>query len=378
VLKIKIALAMVSLVVGVLLCEFALRLLYPQVFRRPDVWHYDPDLGWSHIPGAVGRLISPEFDVEMKINGGGLRDREFVVAQKADTRRIAIFGDSFVEGWGVSIENVVSRQLESCLQQGGGDVEVANFGVAGYGTDQALLFFEQRGVDFGAEEVVLFFYGNDLWNNGSRKGIGAERGFKPYFKVRNNGQLALAGVPVKKANYWNQAQRERPFSTQADRYLSRHWHLYKLVKKALKPEVPRRQQQTFYEGLYGRNEAKRFASLWALTGRILKLFKERVEARGAQLTIVYVPSIVQVEEDNWLAKRQLHGLAGDFDLRKPNIRLADFAERYDLHLIDLLDEFKERAQTETLYLRDSHWNAAGHALAADRLCANLGPRGIAP
>ena len=365
----KIALALVSLALGIALCELALSFLHPQLFRRPPVWRYDPELGWSHIPDRVGRLVTPEFDVEMRINSIGLRDREFADTKEVGVHRVALFGDSFVEGWGVPIEAAVSRQLEACLRREGAAVEVANFGVAGYGTDQALLFFEQQGPRFGADEVVLFFYGNDLWNNASRRGIGAERGFKPYFRVRSNGQLVLAGVPVKESSFWRQPADSLPLKVRLQRYFLQHWHLYRLVQKAWQPEVPRGQQQDFYVGLYG--AAARFAPAWELTGRILAAFKRSVERRGARLTVVYVPSIVQVEEDNWRAKRELYGLIGEFDLRKPNAKLAGFAEQHGLVLIDLLDEFREKAQTQTLYWRDSHWNAAGHALAAERLCAHL-------
>ena len=365
----KIALALASLILGSALCELALSLWHPQLFRRPPVWRYDPELGWSHVPDRVGRLVTPEFDVEMRINSTGLRDREFAGTKAAGVRRVALFGDSFVEGWGVPIEVAVSRQLEACLRQEKAAVEVANFGVAGYGTDQALLFFEQQGPRFGADEVVLFFYGNDLWNNASRRGIGAERGFKPYFRVRGNGRLVLAGVPVKKSSFWQPPADSWPLVARLDQYFSQHWHVYRLLQKAWQPAVPRGQQQDFYAGLYGADA--RFVPAWALTGRILAAFKRSVEQRGARLTVVYVPSIVQVEEDNWRAKRDLYGLIGEFDLRKPNAQLAGFAEQHGFALLDLLDEFREKAQHQTLYWRDSHWNAAGHALAAERLCAHL-------
>lgn len=372
VLKFKIVLAVASLALGVLLCEMVLHLFYPQVFRRPEVWRFDAELGWSHVADSAGRLVSPEFDVEMRINSMGLRDREYAREKPAGSRRIALFGDSFVEGWGMPIERVINRQLEICLQEEGERVEVANFGVAGYGTDQALLFFEQQGQRFDPDEVLLFFYSNDLWNNASRKGIGAERGYKPYFRVQRDGRLDLQGVPVKKTNFWDRdTYNSMAFSTRLQRYLFEHWHLYKLARKALQPEVPPGQQQAFYEGLYGADEARRFEPAWALTGRLLQAFKKRVEAYGARLTVVYVPSIVQIERDNWQTKRELHGLLGEFDLQKPNIRMAGFAEKYDLRLIDLFGDFAQRAKTETLYLRDSHWNAAGHALAATSLCANL-------
>ena len=112
------------------------------------------------------------------------------------------------------------------------------------------------------------------------------------------------------------------------------------MQRLWQPEVPRGQQQDFYAGLYG--AAVRFAPTWELTGRILAAFKRSVERRGARLIVVYVPSIVQVEEDNWRAKRELYGLIGEFDLRKPNAKLAGFAEQHGLVLIDLLDEFRKR------------------------------------
>ena len=53
----------------------------------------------------------------MRINSIGLRDREFAAEKAVGVRRVALFGDSFVEGWGVPIEAAVSRQLEACLQR---------------------------------------------------------------------------------------------------------------------------------------------------------------------------------------------------------------------------------------------------------------------
>ena len=217
-LKFKIVLAVASLALGVLLCEMVLHFFYPQVFRRPEVWRFDAELGWSHVADSAGRSVSPEFDVEMRINSMGLRDREYAREKPAGSRRIALFGDSFVEGWGMPIERVINRQLEICLQEEGERGEVANFGVAGYGTDQALLFFEQQGERFDPDEVLLFFYSNDLWNNASRKGIGAERGYKPYFRVQRDGLLDLQGVPVKKTNFWDRdTYNSMAFSTRLQR-----------------------------------------------------------------------------------------------------------------------------------------------------------------
>jgi hypothetical protein len=125
-----------AFVVSVALGEGLLSLIYPQVYRRPPkIWQFDAELGWAHVPGGRGRLVTPEFSVEIAINSAGLRDSEFAQAKEPGVRRILLFGDSFAEGWGVESADALSSRLQSCLRQGGERVEVLNFGVAGYGTD---------------------------------------------------------------------------------------------------------------------------------------------------------------------------------------------------------------------------------------------------
>ncbi|MEW6750681.1 MAG: SGNH/GDSL hydrolase family protein, partial [Candidatus Latescibacterota bacterium] len=196
---------MAGLLVGLLLGEAVLRLAAPQVHRRPPVWEFDPLLGWRHVPGASGVLRTPEFEVTLTINPDGLRDTLRARQPQSGTLRILAFGDSFVEGWGVPLETSAGHKLEAHLRPllAGRSVEVLNFGVAGYGTDQELLYFEREGRVWGAQWVVVFFYANDLWNNAASQGIGTERGFKPHFQRLGGGELALRGVPVPRIPAWD-------------------------------------------------------------------------------------------------------------------------------------------------------------------------------
>ena len=365
----KIILGLVSATVGLLLGEVFLSLVAPQVHRRPRMWEFDDRLGWRHVPAAVGRLVTPEFEVEIATNADGLRDGDHARQREEGSWRLLAFGDSFVEGWGVSLEASVSKQLERRLQEAKPDrrVEVINFGVAGYGTDQEMLLFEGSGRHYRPDKVLVFFYANDLWNNASKKGIGAERGYKPYFQVSRNGRLHLAGLPVEKIPQWDESWLAgQPWRRRLSRYLHRHWHFYVLLEKALAPsEISSGLRQQFYEGLYGEDEKGRWTPVWELTGRILKAFAERVEQAGAEMLLIYVPAIVQVEDQDWQTKRDLHGLVGEFDMRKPNRQLAGFTVRYDISFLDLYPSFKEAAGETKLYFRDSHWNEQGHALAAE-------------
>ena len=94
------------------------------------------------------------------------------------------------------------------------------------------------------------------------------------------------------------------------------------------------------------------------------------------MLLVYVPAIVQVEDDNWRSKRDLLGLIGEFDLQKPNRQIARLAAAYGIPLLDLYENFKQVSGAEELYYRESHWNPRGHALAAGLIGDYLVRRGL--
>ena len=373
----KIAMILGSLVLSLLAAEALVGFIDPQVSRRPRVWQFDEQLGWAHVPSSGGTFVAPEFEVDIRINAEGLRDRDYERAKAPGTRRLLAFGDSFIEGWGVEVEESVSKRLEARLQEkAGGPIEVINFGVAGYGTDQELLFFEKTGRHYGPDRVLVFFYGNDLWNNALPNGIGSERGYKPVFRPGPGGRLQLNGVPVRKHPFWDRHKRELPWDARLQRYLGDHWHLYLLARKALSEPPARTTHGEFYGAIYGPASEPRWERLWDLSGRILAAFDERVKSAGAELTVVYIPAIVQIEAEDWRMKREMYDLVGDFDLQMPNRRLRYLADVHGFDLVDLYDPFVAAAAEGTLYFRDSHWNPAGHDLAAAVLADSLAARGL--
>ncbi len=371
-------LAVVALASGLLLCEGALSIWHPQIHRRPpNIWQFDAELGWSHVPGGQGRLVTPEFDVGIEINRDGLRSPAYERPKREGVRRVLVFGDSFAEGWGVEGDEMLSARLQDCLSDSGEAAEVLNFGVAGYGTDQAYLLFQKLGQSYQPDLVVLLFYGNDLWNNASPRGIGAEQGYKPYFRPARDGRLELLGVPVRKTRYWDATRYEGgSLGQRVAHYLRSHWHVYALAEKALRTEMPVAKQSQFYDGLYGIDAEGQWQHVWELTGMLLRDFDRAVRRSEAEFLVTYAPSIVQIEEQNWQEKRVLHGLGSDYDLQKPNRYLADLTRRYGIDYLDLYPHFAAAAQRSELYLRDSHWNAGGHALAAEVLCENARVNGV--
>ena len=64
-----------------------------------------------------------------------------------------------------------------------------------------------------------------------------------------------------------------------------------------------------------------------------------------------------------------------YDLRLIQDLVTDYLRSQDIPVIDLLDGFLEHAKEQSLYLpRDTHWNEAGNARAADMLFSALLPQ----
>lgn len=83
-------------------------------------------------PHSQGVLIRPEYSIKYKINGFGFRDNEFEVNKSTSVFRIVVVGDSFVEGYGVELEDTFIKVLEKKLNISKKRYEVINAGVASY------------------------------------------------------------------------------------------------------------------------------------------------------------------------------------------------------------------------------------------------------
>jgi len=150
----------------------------------------DPVLGWRPKPGIRVRSVEPgSYDVTVTTTADGLRGRQAIARERTPgTPRIAVFGCSQTFGSGVEDDETFSARLAASLP----DVEVLNFGVHGYGTDQMLLRWERDGVGYAPDVVVLAFAYYHLDRN-----ITAFRFYaKPRFVEEPGGELRLEGVPV--------------------------------------------------------------------------------------------------------------------------------------------------------------------------------------
>jgi hypothetical protein len=191
-LLINLSLIVSSTLFALLLSEIALRLMgFDPLYVSPErdrFWKYDSLLGWAHEPGQEGIFETPQFRTAVRINEKGLRDSEHSYKRQNDIERILVLGDSFAWGYGVEESERFSQLLEETL-----GVEVINAGVSGYSTDQELLWYENEGIKYETDLVILVMAGNDVSDNEQQ--LVSTIYYKPKFVIED-GQLVLTGYPV--------------------------------------------------------------------------------------------------------------------------------------------------------------------------------------
>lgn len=127
--------------------------------RSPVI--YDAMLGWTYRPNKVWQKNT------FTTNSAGLRSRrEYSEQPLPNTLRIALFGDSFTAGDEAADDKIWGYQLEMKLNQNHGiRAEALNFGVGGYGIDQAFLKWRHQGRRYSPDIVIFGFQSENLDRN---------------------------------------------------------------------------------------------------------------------------------------------------------------------------------------------------------------------
>jgi hypothetical protein len=338
-----------------------------------SVVRFDERLGWVLKPNARSRSVDNQkgLDYSIRTNSLGLRDREVKENKKPGTKRILIIGDSVAYGTGVDAEWRFSDFLSRAL---GDDFEVLNSAVCGWGTDQELLYYEDRGKALDPDFVILTFtMANDVLNN-SLDHLFLGSAAKPRFALVD-GLLSLERETL-----------EPPELRLHDevRKVLRESRVLLFTKRridALRYEKHVRHACAEDHGgfdkhgldndyshwsVYERAYGPPFENAWRVTEALLERLSRACAGDGVQLIVFAFPLKLEVD-DAW--RRQLLGHFGIdstlLDLRKPYDRLATICRDRGIECLYPLGTFREAARSRALYFaRDSHPNAYGHAAAA--------------
>lgn len=320
---------------------------------------FDAELGWTNRPGTAWG------EPTLFVNRLGARGRrEYAPQPPEGAVRVLCFGESFVWGSEVAVGEDWAGQLEGLDRR----LEVLNFGVGGYGTDQSLLRFRREGRELGAHVAVLGMTFQNVLRDVNRvralnQPAHRSPSVKPRFVLRGDGSLELVPIPfdswaavlraardgallgaMAEHEFWSDERPSIPGSS-----LARFW----TARRAYAARRPER--------LWRETEGEPFRTTVALLGAFCR---EAREAGIPEAAVFVFPTARDVQ-----AFRE----AGPF--WEP--LLAELEAR-DVRHVDFTGLLIEASERDDLY-RELHLNPAGNRLVAERVHAWLrGELGVLP
>jgi hypothetical protein len=314
----------------------------------------DEELGWRYRPGFASATDN--------INRQGVRAlREYESLATPHTLRVAAFGNSFVYANEVSDQDSWCAQLESSTP----GLEVLNYGVGGYGLDQAYLRYRREGRRLRPDVVLVGFYPDDL-----RRAVNVYRRFvstkewpltKPRYRLRDDQTLELLPNPLSTPTAYKQLISDpRSIHTLG---VHDHWYdpmvyehpLYDVsatlrVGYAVWQRTQRRwldPDRLMRNGVF--NER---SSAFRLQVALLGAFNDAIRADSAIPVVLMLPNRASVET----VRRG--GLA-------EYAPLSDALGRHRLAVWDGMSAFRDSGSVESLFAPGGHYSPAGNrALAA--------------
>lgn len=294
-------------------------------------------LGWKGRPGAV----APMGGGKATLNAHGYRGRPPDSPRDGGRERVVVLGDSIAFGYGVADEEAFPHLLDA--RDNG--LEAVNLGVQGYGPGQELLVLRGEGLAARPDVVVLAFcLRNDFVDAVLPVALYDGVTPRPRFALRD-GRLAL-----------DAAARRRGPAARAVQWLADYSHLWnRLARPLTRPPGSEERDWRHRKQEALRDEGPVLELTLALVREMERVCRER----GVRFLVATFPSGLGHETVPPLHERFRRSLEED-----------------GTRVVDMALEFRQRGLSpdEVALDRTGHLSARGHAVAAEALERELGPR----
>jgi hypothetical protein len=335
----RLAFSLLGILVALALAEGLLRLLSPV------------QLGFEY---ADGKFSAPvEFTIDRTANRLGFHDVE-PVPIRLQAKRILLLGDSYVHACSVPIPSTVGRRLEHHLQNSSaGSHQVIACGRSGWGQREQLTVLQRLGPTLRPGLVVtLFVPFNDVSDNWPELRAKARAQLSTLMRARP-GWLALP------------ADEAPCFYLRASRLNQLISHRLALLSASKdKEHIP------LEYSVYSLEPDAIWTDAWAATEDLILRTRDICKDLGAGYVLVSASTPHGV----WGAKEGLEQLARvypamrdlEWDLDRPNARLAKLCRQHGIPFLSLEPRFREETVEEGRRLHwkyDGHWNVEGNDLA---------------
>lgn len=327
---------------------------------RPSLFQHDAVLGWTLRPGFRSSLCT--------IDAGGLRRDRERPPPVTSAVKVATFGDSFTFGGDVADRDAYPE----ALARRDARISVANYGVPGYGLDQAFLRYQRDGRASHPQVVVIGFMSENICRDVSV--------FRPFYSPASL-------LPFAKPRYLPGEQEPRLLANP----LPRLDDYRRLLARPAETLARLGQHDFFYRtrpraGPLDRSAAVRLAKLageqlgpgrrtgfyaagseaFRVTTELFTAFYEMVLRDGAQPVIVIFP------EHSDLARWRSAGI-------KRYAPLLRFFARQGYHVVDAMAALDPAGRERPIAdLVPSHFSPLANRLVAEQLWQRLRALGLVP
>ncbi len=312
---------------------------------------YSPTLGWAIRPNGKSGPY--------RANSKGIRSsREYSLVPSENVIRISSFGDSFTHCDDVKNRDTWQSRMSNS------NLEVINFGVGGFGLDQAFLRYQQEGVLYNSDIVLIGFMTENI-----NRVVNVFRPFyfpstgiplsKPYFTI-SGGQLVLNKNPMYKLSLYRKLL-DDPEELLAKLGVNDYFFHKKYaaggfdflpsvrISKILYGQA---MEQIFVPKVIKSGYYNRDSRAFKVTCKIFDKFIDTVSENKSSPIVVIFP-----RKDDFLRYRK--------DKTKVHAPLLEYLKSKKYQYIDILDAFgrdKENINIDDLFV--THYSATGNKLVA--------------
>ncbi|MBX2813910.1 MAG: SGNH/GDSL hydrolase family protein [Myxococcales bacterium] len=329
------------------------------------IYRNDPATGpWAQ-PNQTAEHRSRCFvNQKISFNFHGMRDKHRSHSPSGQLR-IALIGDSYLQGLQVQDHETVSQQLETLLNPSSQppNAEVLNFGVSSTGTSVQLMRYLTMVRAFRPDIVILLFtVGNDITDNhpvlkGRRDPLVAKT--SPYFLLTPSGHLEALITPgmahqtstlkIVLGRSLIARLAIQAFSTLRTRAARAQPH-----HMQTRPSTSETHEHQLYE------EAR------TITKLVLQRFAREVNTNQAKFAVAVVPSGIY----------ELPRGIIDRGTREVETMIRHTLRDRSVPVISLAEAFANEATSSSheidfAHTCDAHWNATAHRVAAQALAQKL-------
>lgn len=378
----NLGLVLVSVVFAFILFESILALLnFPtQPFQRI-----------KHSANMVEQRTNLEFSYVFETNDQGLRYDTIPLTKDSSEFRVFVAGDSFVEGVGVNNEDRFSNQLEKSFSTPSKPVKFVNGGLSGTGPLQYLRLFEQVGLSYQPDMLMLCIYMNDLANTPEKLVLPLsnkrqnQSQKKSYFAVAMPRLSAVIQTYFDNLQYHNQTStndfistvRLRAEKTNIDVERFEAWR-----SQLPAPLIEAVNKNQFNGGIFSFGlfypdywadsidlASDRAKKKWLNMRLILDRIVEKARQNGIPTAIVLLPAPFLHDETHFNDSNPW--LLSGANLRKEWLTqntplqagMQKWSQNRDLPFLDLTPHFRN-LNSKVNYPLDGHWNPKGHSVAS--------------